>query len=67
VVVFGSYAEPEYSELIRVRDYLRTEYRAVLIKELPEIPSMSLEEKVRLWASASRFCVMVDRNLPDIL
>lgn len=61
VVVFGSYAEPEYSELIKVRDYLLTAYRAVLINELPEIPSMSLEEKVRLWASASRFCVMVDR------
>lgn len=63
VILFGKYSEPEMSELLQVRDYLRIKgYDAYLLKDLPEHPSMSLEEKVKLWSLASRFCVMVDRE-----
>lgn len=62
VIVFGKYGEGEISELLQVRDYLSKNYDAYLLKELPKHPSMSLEEKVRLWGSASRFCIMVDRE-----
>lgn len=63
VIVFGKYREPEVSELIQVRDSLRAKnYDAYLLRDLPEHPSMSLEEKVKLWALASRFCVMIDRE-----
>jgi hypothetical protein len=50
-------------ELFRVRDYLiAKDYDAYLLRDLPEHPSMSLEEKVKLWSLASRFCVMIDRE-----
>jgi len=62
VIVFGKYGNNEINELNQVRDYLSKNYDAYLLRELPEHPSMSLEEKVRLWASASRFSVMVDRE-----
>jgi len=65
VVVFGKYGEDEIKELSQVRDYLRKEYDAHLLVELPEHPSMSLEEKVKFWASASRFCVWVDKGVPS--
>jgi hypothetical protein len=52
----------QLQELIQVRDYLKGKgYDAELIRDLPEIPMMSNEEKVRLWALVSRFVVMVDR------
>jgi hypothetical protein len=35
-------------------------YQAVLVKELSEIPEWSNEQKVRAWAAAARFCVMID-------
>jgi hypothetical protein len=58
----GKDSGPELSELLEVRDFLRgRSYDADLIKDLPEIPMMSNEEKVRLWALVSRFCVMIDR------
>jgi hypothetical protein len=62
VIVFGKYGKDEIKELFQVRDCLSKSYDAHLLIELPEHPSMSLEEKVKLWASASRFCVMVDRE-----
>lgn len=63
VIVFGKYTEPEMSELLKIRDYLRAkDYDAYLLKELPEHPSMSPEEKVKFWALASKFCVMIDRK-----
>lgn len=62
VIVLGSYAEPECRELVSVRDALRSKgYEAHLIMDLPEIPEMSLDQKVRLWTLASRFNVMIDR------
>jgi len=64
VIVFGKDSNPGMlSELHQVRDYLRTkDYDAYLLRDLPEHPSMSLEEKVKLWALATRFCIMVDRE-----
>ena len=63
VIVLGSYDSPYETELMQVRDYLRrVGYDAVLIKDLPELPEQSLPDKVRLWTTASRFCVMVDRE-----
>jgi len=62
VIVFGKYGDPEMRELVQVRDYLSKRYDAYLLKDLPEHPAMSLEEKVKAWASASRFCVMIDRE-----
>jgi hypothetical protein len=63
VIVFGKYTEPEINELFQIRDYLRTKgYDAYLLRDLPEHPSMSLEEKVKLWSLSSRFSVMVDRE-----
>jgi hypothetical protein len=64
VIVFGKDSEPPtLSELRRVRDYLKSKnYEAFLIRDLPEHPSMSLEQKVKLWAGGSRFCVMIDRE-----
>lgn len=61
-IVLGAYSGSDLEELIQVRDYLSQKgYDAVLIRDLPEIPMMTSAEKVRLWAQASRFCVMVDR------
>lgn len=63
VIVLGRYTEPEMQELLQVRDYLRSKgYDAYLIKDLPELPMMSNEEKVRLWTISSRFCIMIDRE-----
>jgi hypothetical protein len=66
VIVLGSYSSQETGggdELVRVRDYLlRRGYDATLIRDLPEIPEMSNKDKVRMWTSAARFCVMVDRT-----
>ncbi len=62
VIVLGKDTGAELDELLRVRDYLRgLGYEARLIKDLPEIGPMSNEQKVRLFAQLSRFCVMVDR------
>lgn len=63
VIVLGKYSNHEMNELFQVRDYLRAKgYDAHLIIELPEYPMMSNEEKVRVWTTASRFCVMIDRE-----
>lgn len=64
VIVFGKDSDPTMlQELLQVRDYLTAKnYDAYLLRDLPEHPSMSLEEKVKLWSLASRFCVMVDRE-----
>ena len=64
VIVFGKDSDAtNLAELHRVRDYLKTRnYEAYLLKELPEHPLMSNEEKAKFWALASRFCVMVDRE-----
>jgi hypothetical protein len=64
VIVFGKDSDQKnLLELCQVRDYLRTKnYEAYLLKELPEHPLMSNEEKARFWALASRFCVMIDQE-----
>lgn len=64
VIVFGKDSDPEMlRELLRIRDYLiAKDYDAYLLRDLPEHPSMSLEEKAKLWSLASRFCVMIDRE-----
>lgn len=63
VVVLGKDSPPELTELLHVRDYLRSkDYDAWLIRQAPECRAMSNEEKVRLWAGAARFSVMVDRT-----
>jgi len=63
VIVLGKDSGPELAELRQVRDHLRRKgYHACLIRELPEWPEVSNEEKVRFWASAARFSVMVDRT-----
>jgi len=62
VIIYGSYDQPFFNELLYIRDYLISKnYDARLLKELPELPSWSLEQKVRFWSSPSRFCIVVDR------
>jgi hypothetical protein len=61
VLVLGAYAGAAGERLLSVRQMLRDlGWDANLLSELNEIPMMSNEEKLRLWAGASRFCVMVD-------
>jgi len=61
VIVLGKYGMPEEKELVIIRDYLISiGYEAYLLKELPESPNMTREQKVKLYSMASRFCVMVD-------
>lgn len=64
ILVFGKDSDSKnLSEMCQVRDYLKTKgYEAYLLKELPEHPLMSNEEKAKFWALASRFCVMIDRE-----
>ncbi|MCK4478183.1 zinc finger-like domain-containing protein [Candidatus Bathyarchaeota archaeon] len=64
VIVFGKDSVPDtLAELEQVRDYLKGKgYDAYLLRELPEHPAMSIEQKVKLWSLASRFCVMIDRQ-----
>jgi hypothetical protein len=63
VVVLGNYKDPHLTELVSIKQALVSKgYDAKLIVELAESPMMSNEEKVRLYAQASRFCVMVDRE-----
>ena len=63
VIVLGSFEDEKKSELDMICTRLQKEgYDAHLIDELPEHPMMSLQEKVRFWTSAARFCVMVDRQ-----
>jgi hypothetical protein len=61
VIVLGKDDAASVPGLKQLRDLLRSQrYEATLIKDLAEIPMMSNEEKVRLWAMTSRFCVMLD-------
>ena len=64
VIVFGKDSDQQnLLYMCQVRDYLRAKnYDAYLLKELPEAPLMSNEEKAKSWALASRFCVMIDRE-----
>lgn len=63
VIILGNYDDPFEEELRQIRDYLISlGYDAFLIKDLPGQEEMSLEEKVKLWTTASRFCIMVDRE-----
>lgn len=63
VIVLGSYEDEQKSELESLCAQLASKgYDAHLIDEVPEHPMMSLQEKVRYWTSAARFCVMVDRS-----
>jgi hypothetical protein len=64
VIVFGKDSDSHnLGEMYRVRDYLKAkDYEAYLLRELPEHPLMSNEEKAKFWALASRFCVMIDRE-----
>lgn len=63
VIILGSYANSHLRELRQVRDYLtKRGYDAMLIKDLPEAPEMSMPDKVRFWTGSARFCVMVDRD-----
>ena len=61
VIVLGSYHKPDIGELEGVRDYLKKDYDAKLLKDLPDIPFMSNNQKVGLCCDAARFSVMVDR------
>jgi hypothetical protein len=61
-IVYGSYSQSFIGELLYVRDYLISKnYDGRLLKELPELPSWSLQQKVRFWSLPSRFCIVVDR------
>jgi hypothetical protein len=63
VVILGKDSGEELEELVAVRDFLASKgYDSFLIRQLPEIPAMSTEEKVGLWTQATRFSVMVDRT-----
>jgi hypothetical protein len=63
-IVLGSYDGAELeNELEMVRDHLCSQkYNAYLIKDLPGHPSQSIEQKVKLWSSSSKFCVLIDRD-----
>jgi hypothetical protein len=55
---------PRHTDPTQPRDYLiQRDYDATLIRDLPEVPEMSNMDKVRMWTSAARFCVMVDRTV----
>ena len=61
IVILGKDNGPELDELLMVKDYVSSKgYNADMIKGLPEIPMMSLDEKVRMWTISSRFCIMLD-------
>ena len=61
VIVLGKDTHPELKVLRRICDELRTlGYHAFLAKEQPDIPSQSLEEKVKLLTLISKFAVMED-------
>lgn len=63
VIVLGRDSGKELRELKQVKDYLKKlGYRASLIKDVPDILTKSNEEKVRLWALTSMFCIMIDRT-----
>jgi hypothetical protein len=63
VIVLGKDTNSELQDLIQLCDYLTGKgYKAHLIKDLPEVPMMSNEEKVRSWVAAPRFCVMIDKK-----
>lgn len=61
VLVLGKYRNGEKNKLDGIRDYLISRnYEAYLLEDLPEHPTMSTERKVKSWAVASRFSVMLD-------
>jgi hypothetical protein len=64
VIILGKDSDANsLNELSQVKDYLVSKnYDALLIKELPEISEMSNEQKVKMWTSAARFCVMIDSS-----
>jgi len=63
VIVLGHDSGRDLAEMERVSERLRSmEYDARLIREMVDIPTMSNEEKVRLWTMAARFSVMIDRT-----
>lgn len=61
VIVLGNYDEDQKRDLREVRDLLEHhDYSAHLIDELPEYGGMNLRDKVRIWTTTARFCIMVD-------
>ncbi|WP_141551701.1 hypothetical protein [Natrinema sp. CBA1119] len=63
-IVLGKYDNDELErQLEEVSNALEARgYQAPLIKDLPSHPSHSMPRKVKLWAIASRFCVIIDRD-----
>ena len=63
VLVLGSYDKTAQSRLEEVRNFLiGLGWDAHLLKSQADISMMSNEEKLRLWAGVSRFCVMLDEQ-----
>jgi hypothetical protein len=60
VLVLGSYEQNRKQELLEVGKALKADYDAVLMDQLPQNPSLTLDQNVRFWAQAVRFCVVVD-------
>ncbi len=63
VIILGKDTAESLAELIVVKDHITSKgYSAGLIKQFPDIPSMSNSQKVSMWTISSRFCIMVDRE-----
>lgn len=63
VIILGKDEGPTLVELVTTKNYISSKgYNTDLIKELPELPMMSNDEKVRMWTISARFCIMVDRE-----
>lgn len=63
IIVLGNYDDPYKTELESVRNYLLEEdYHAFLLIELPDNQDMNWRDKLRIWTTTSRFCILVHRE-----
>lgn len=64
VLVLGKDTGNELKRLIAICDFLKTKkYTPILVKDQPDIPELSNEEKVRVFADTSRF-VIIENSFP---
>lgn len=59
ILVLGKDDGPEIERLHAIRDCVHSAgYQPLLVKDYPDIPELSNEEKVRVFADASRFVIL---------